>query len=59
MQHGKKGFDRIVWAFKNVLSESVTWLFYDFSYNGLDALTQEGETNPKSLLPSIHCETKL
>lgn len=31
MLHGKKGFDRIVWAFKNVLSHSVTWLFYDFN----------------------------
>lgn len=30
MLHGKKGFERIVWAFKNVLNSSVTWLFYDF-----------------------------
>ena len=30
MLHGKKGFERIVWAFKNVLNHSVTWLFYDF-----------------------------
>lgn len=30
MVHGKKGFERIVWAFKNVLNSSVTWLFYDF-----------------------------
>ena len=30
MLHGKKGFERIVWAFKNVLNNSVTWLFYDF-----------------------------
>lgn len=29
MLHGKKGFERIVWAFKNVLSHSVAWLFYD------------------------------
>ena len=29
MLHGKKGFERIVWAFKNVLNRSVTWLFYD------------------------------
>ncbi|KAJ9648068.1 hypothetical protein H2199_001845 [Coniosporium tulheliwenetii] len=27
MLHGKKGFERIVWAFKNVLTHSVTWLF--------------------------------
>ena len=30
MLHGKKGFERIVWAFKNVLNKSVTWLFHDF-----------------------------
>ncbi|KAL1634955.1 hypothetical protein SLS56_002038 [Neofusicoccum ribis] len=29
MLHGKKGFERIVWAFKNVLDQSVTWLFHD------------------------------
>ncbi|GME23122.1 Ribonuclease p 40kda subunit [Neofusicoccum parvum] len=29
MLHGKKGFERIVWAFKNVLNQSVTWLFHD------------------------------
>ncbi|EAW10649.1 ribonuclease P protein subunit p40 [Aspergillus clavatus NRRL 1] len=31
MLHGKKGFDRIVWAFKNVLDQSVAWLFYDLT----------------------------
>lgn len=31
MLHGKKGFERIVWAFKNVLNRSVTWLFHDFN----------------------------
>lgn len=30
MLHGKKGFERIVWAFKNVINHSVTWLFHDF-----------------------------
>lgn len=30
MLHGKKGFERMRWAFKNVLSSSITWLFYDF-----------------------------
>lgn len=30
MLHGKKGFERILWAFKNVLNHSVTWLFHDF-----------------------------
>ncbi|KAL5359611.1 ribonuclease P 40kDa subunit-domain-containing protein [Aspergillus floccosus] len=31
MLHGKKGFERIAWAFKNVLNHSVAWLFYDLS----------------------------
>ncbi|EFE32612.1 uncharacterized protein ARB_00437 [Trichophyton benhamiae CBS 112371] len=31
MLHGKKGFERIAWAFKNVLNNSVTWLFTDLS----------------------------
>jgi len=29
MLRGHKGFARVVWAFKNVLNQSVTWLFYD------------------------------
>lgn len=29
MLHGKKGFERVVWAFKNVLNSAVTWLLYD------------------------------
>ena len=31
MLHGKKGFERVVWAFKNVLNHAVTWLFHDFN----------------------------
>lgn len=31
MLHGKKGFERIVWAFKNVLNYSLAWLFHDFA----------------------------
>ncbi|KAI9840054.1 MAG: hypothetical protein M1819_000247 [Sarea resinae] len=31
MLHGKKGFERIVWAFKNVLTQPVTWLFCDLN----------------------------
>ncbi|KAK2801116.1 hypothetical protein FQN50_007843 [Emmonsiellopsis sp. PD_5] len=31
MLHGKKGFERIVWAFKNALTASVTWLFCDLT----------------------------
>lgn len=29
MLYGKKGFERIIWAFKNVLNHTVTWLFHD------------------------------
>ncbi|KAI1326482.1 ribonuclease P 40kDa subunit [Xylariaceae sp. FL0255] len=29
--HGKKGFDRLVYACKNALNKPVTWLFYDLS----------------------------
>ncbi|TKA80318.1 hypothetical protein B0A55_02200 [Friedmanniomyces simplex] len=29
MVRGKPGFDRVVWAFRNVLNRSVTWLFHD------------------------------
>lgn len=37
MLHGKKGFERIAWAFRNVLTESVAWLFCDLASesNGL------------------------
>ena len=33
MLHGKKGFERIVWAFKNVLNKSLAWLFHDLNGN--------------------------
>lgn len=35
MLHGKKGFERIVWAFKNVLNSTVTWLFHDCETMGI------------------------
>lgn len=31
MLHGKKGFDRLVYACKNVLNTPVTWLFHNLS----------------------------
>jgi hypothetical protein len=31
MLHGKKGFERLVYAAKNVLNQSLTWLFCDLS----------------------------
>jgi ribonuclease P/MRP protein subunit RPP40 len=33
MVHGKPGFERLIWACKNVLNQTVTWLFYDLSPN--------------------------
>lgn len=38
MLHGKKGFERVVWAFNNVLVQSVAWLFYDLNVaaNGME-----------------------
>jgi ribonuclease P/MRP protein subunit RPP40 len=33
MVHGKSGFERLIWACKNVLNHTVTWLFYDVSAN--------------------------
>ena len=33
MLHGKKGFERIVWAFANVLTQSMAWLFHDLESN--------------------------
>jgi len=35
MLHGKKGFDRIVYAFKNVLTTPVIWHFHDLGAEGL------------------------
>lgn len=29
MVRGKKAFDRVIWAFQNVLDASLAWLFYD------------------------------
>lgn len=35
MLHGKKGFDRIVYAAKNVLNKPLTWLFCNVEGSGL------------------------
>ena len=44
MLHGKKGFERIVWAFTNVLTQSMAWLFHDLESNpGQD----EGDHGPE------------
>lgn len=34
MLHGKKGFERLVWASKNVLNRRTTWLFVDLGASG-------------------------
>ncbi|KAL8672555.1 MAG: hypothetical protein Q9168_002991 [Polycauliona sp. 1 TL-2023] len=46
MLHGKKGFERVVWAFQNVLDSAVTWLFYDF-----ESKKDKYNTTRKSPLP--------
>ncbi|KAL8677298.1 MAG: hypothetical protein Q9186_006259 [Xanthomendoza sp. 1 TL-2023] len=45
MLHGKKGFERIVWAFKNVLDSSVTWLFHDCKARQDGSATNPGKRN--------------
>ncbi|KAJ5779460.1 hypothetical protein N7457_007180 [Penicillium paradoxum] len=54
MLHGKKGFERIVWAFDNVLTQSVAWLFLDLeSSSGWD----EGDKPIKKAQPQLKtCE---
>ncbi|CAI7573524.1 unnamed protein product [Penicillium viridicatum] len=54
MLHGKKGFERIVWAFTNVLTQSMAWLFHDLESNsGLD----EGNKPINKVQPQlITCE---
>lgn len=34
MSHGKKGFDRILYACKNVLTQQLTWLFCNVAESG-------------------------
>lgn len=46
MLHGKKGFERLRWAFSNVLSNAITWLFYDFE------LEEEKSTSADTVAPS-------
>lgn len=50
MLHGKKGFERIVWACNNVLDKSLSWLFYDFG----ELLTPEDHPNPLAQHHPIH-----
>ncbi|KAL8980784.1 MAG: hypothetical protein Q9205_004237 [Flavoplaca limonia] len=54
MLHGKKGFERIVWAFKNVLDNAVTWLFCDLEFKP-DGSAANAQTIP---LAKLHPVTK-
>ncbi|KAF2637084.1 hypothetical protein P280DRAFT_510041 [Massarina eburnea CBS 473.64] len=38
MVHGKKGFSRLEWACKNVLNQSLTWLFYNSNPTSKESL---------------------
>lgn len=48
MQHGKKGFDRIVYAFENVLKFPVTWLFSNLESKSASCLHFYSYFNPSS-----------
>jgi ribonuclease P/MRP protein subunit RPP40 len=50
MVSGKKGFERVRWACKNVLTESVTWLFYD---HNAAATLETGMTTSRQLVKAV------
>lgn len=52
MIHGKKGFSRLEWACKNVLNQSLTWLFYNLNPTAADSL-REGKEPISIHQPSI------
>jgi ribonuclease P/MRP protein subunit RPP40 len=52
MLHGKKGFGRLEWAAKNVLDQSLTWLFYNFNPSAREAL-RGGRERISQHAPSI------
>ncbi|KAL3476334.1 ribonuclease P 40kDa subunit-domain-containing protein [Aspergillus californicus] len=55
MLHGKKGFQRIEWAFKNVLNDPVSWLFFDLVADSMGIA--EDDTSLKGNNPEIiSCE---
>jgi ribonuclease P/MRP protein subunit RPP40 len=43
MAHGKRGFERLVWACKNVLDQSLTWLFWNFNPAAAETLREGSE----------------
>ncbi|KAG9232067.1 ribonuclease P 40kDa subunit [Amylocarpus encephaloides] len=60
MLHGKKGFDRIVYAFRNVLLSPVTWLFHDLATTNTipDPLTAHFPTK-KVVVPEVRKDLKV
>jgi ribonuclease P/MRP protein subunit RPP40 len=47
MLHGKKGFERLIYAAKNVLNQSMVWLFCDLDANqGSDGSSAIGKHHP-------------
>jgi ribonuclease P/MRP protein subunit RPP40 len=48
MLPGKKAFERLQWAFKNVLNTSLAWLFYDLRSPNLTLATGETVQNALS-----------
>ncbi|KAL4773059.1 ribonuclease P 40kDa subunit-domain-containing protein [Aspergillus nidulans var. acristatus] len=58
MLHGKKGFQRVEWAFKNVLNKPTTWLFFDLGTESTGVA--EGDPTLKGNNPElIPCEPVL
>ncbi|KAH7095810.1 ribonuclease P 40kDa subunit-domain-containing protein [Paraphoma chrysanthemicola] len=53
MKHGKGAFSRLVWACKNVLDRSLTWLFYNFNPSSAESLAEGKEVLSKHA-PWIH-----
>ena len=43
MRHGRKGFERLLWAAKNVLNDNKTWLFYDSNAQARSEIMEAGE----------------
>jgi ribonuclease P/MRP protein subunit RPP40 len=53
MKHGKSGFSRLEWACKNVLDQSLIWLFYNFNPSSAEALA-EGKEPISKHAPWLH-----
>lgn len=50
MLHGKKGFERLIYAAKNVLNQSMVWLFCDLNSNkGPDGSSAIGKHHPTTM----------